>query len=90
MNAAVSHLEASHAGSRARPLATWLSSMAVSIGVCIDTMADYYAAATIYEQLSRLSDAELRRRGLSRANLGREVVAARERSAGMSVPSMIT
>jgi hypothetical protein len=55
--------------------------MAVSIGVCIDTMADYYAAATIYEQLSRLSDAELRRRGLSRANLGREVVAARERSA---------
>ena len=39
----------------------------------IETCADYYDAASIYDQLSRLSDAELRRRGLSRATLARQV-----------------
>ena len=43
----------------------------------IQMMADYYAAATMYEQLSKLSDAELQRRGLSRHALVRDVVAAR-------------
>jgi hypothetical protein len=47
----------------------------------IDTMADYYAAAAIYEQLSRLSEAELRRRGLSRDTLARDVCAACDRMA---------
>lgn len=40
-------------------------------------------AATAYEQLSRLSDAELQRRGRSGENLARDVLAAwavRERS----------
>jgi hypothetical protein len=41
-----------------------------------DTCADYYAAAAMYEQLSALSDAELKRRGLSRATLARDVAAA--------------
>jgi hypothetical protein len=54
-----------------------ISSMARWVGDYIDTMADYYAAATMYEQLSKLSDAELRRRGLSRHTLMRDVVAAR-------------
>jgi len=45
----------------------------------IRTAADYYSAATIYEQLSRLSDAELQRRGFTRANLAREVTAACDR-----------
>ena len=40
--------------------------------------SDYYAAAEMYRQLSRLSNAELERRGLSRATLARDVVAARE------------
>jgi hypothetical protein len=35
--------------------------------------ADYYAAAVAYEELSRLSDAELRRRGLSRDILARDL-----------------
>jgi hypothetical protein len=35
--------------------------------------ADYYAAAGLYERLSKLSDAELRRRGLSRDTLARTV-----------------
>ena len=38
--------------------------------------ADYHKAAAMYEQLSKLGDAELRRRGLSRATLARDVCAA--------------
>jgi hypothetical protein len=37
------------------------------------TCAKYYAAATLYEHLSSLSDAELHRRGLSRATLAQHV-----------------
>ena len=44
------------------------------------TAASYYSAATVYEQLSALSDAELRRRGLSRSTLARDVCAACERA----------
>jgi hypothetical protein len=40
----------------------------------IMTCADYMAAAAMYEQLSYLSDAELHRRGLSRATLARDVL----------------
>jgi hypothetical protein len=58
-----------------------ISSIVKWIGDYIDTMADYYAAATTYEQLRRLSDAELRRRGLSRIDLARDILAARSRAA---------
>lgn len=44
----------------------------------IRTAADYYDAAATYEDLARLSDAELERRGLNRASLAREVCALRE------------
>jgi hypothetical protein len=37
-----------------------ISSMARWIADCIGVMADHYAAAAKYEQLSRLSDAELK------------------------------
>ena len=50
-----------------------LSSIAKRIGDYIDMMADFYAAATLYDELSRLSDAELHRRGLSRDILARDV-----------------
>ena len=42
----------------------------------VKACSDYYAAATLHEQLSALSDAELARRGLSRATLARDVCAA--------------
>lgn len=45
------------------------------------TGADYFAAAGAYENLSRLSDEELRRRGLDRATLGRDVCRAFDSSA---------
>jgi hypothetical protein len=65
---------------RSLPLAARLLSIAKWVRDYIETMTDYYAAAAIYEELSRLSDAELHRRGLSRADLARDVVAARDRA----------
>jgi hypothetical protein len=57
-------------------LAGRISSIARGIADCIKVMTDHYAAAARYEQLSRLSDAELQRRGLSRATLARSILAA--------------
>jgi hypothetical protein len=45
-----------------------------------EACTNYGEAAALYEQLSTLSDAELHRRGFSRATLGREVCAACDRS----------
>jgi hypothetical protein len=45
-----------------------------SLATWVDTCAEYRAAVAIYEQLSALSDAELARRGLSRATLARDVL----------------
>lgn len=50
---------------------SFLRSLGRHVAVWLRTCADHYAAAAMYEQLSGLSDAELRRRGLSRADLGR-------------------
>ena len=40
----------------------------------------YYGAAATYQELARLSDAELRRRGLSRDTLARDVCETLDRS----------
>jgi hypothetical protein len=40
-----------------------------------ETAADYHAAAAMYEALAALSDAELSRRGLSRATLAHDAQA---------------
>ena len=45
----------------------------------IRACGDAYVASAIYEDLSRLSDAELQRRGLSRENLARDVFKSCER-----------
>jgi hypothetical protein len=50
----------------------------------LDACADYYAAAAIYEQLSRLSDAELQRRGLARETLARDIAMACDRTTNRS------
>jgi hypothetical protein len=63
------------------PFTARISSVVRRIGDYVDAMANYYAAAAIYEQLYRLSNAELRRRGLSRENLARDVLAAWDRPA---------
>jgi hypothetical protein len=50
--------------------------MGILLVAWVKACGDYYAAAALYEQLSALSDAELTRRGLSRATLARDVCAA--------------
>ena len=48
------------------------------VGRWLSTCARYYRAAALFEELSRLSDAELARRGLDRATLARELCEERE------------
>lgn len=45
-----------------------------------ETCADYFQAALLYEDSSRLSDAELGRRGLRRASLGRDIIQTCDRT----------
>ena len=53
-----------------------LGALAAHLATWCETCSDYYEAAGLYEELSALSDAELERRGLSRATLARYVSAA--------------
>jgi hypothetical protein len=46
----------------------------------LSTCADYYEAAAMYEEMHRLSDAELARRGLDRPDLARDLLEACDRS----------
>ena len=50
-----------------------ISSLGARITDWIRATANDYAAAAAYKQLSKLSNTELQRRGLSRANLARDV-----------------
>jgi hypothetical protein len=70
------------AGRLAGSFPNWIRSLGQRITTWVDTCADYYAAAAMYEELSKLSDAELMRRGLSRAALARDVRAACDRDPG--------
>jgi hypothetical protein len=65
--------EAALRGRSGSRLAARLSSVWRRIRVIVDTMADHYVASAMYEALSRLSDEELNRRGLSRVNLALDV-----------------
>jgi hypothetical protein len=56
------------------------SSRGTRIAAWIATAADYYTAAVVYEQLCRLSGAELHRIGLSRATLGWDIAQACDRA----------
>jgi hypothetical protein len=53
-----------------------LSALAAYLATWCETCADYYEAATLFEELCRLSNAELQRRGLSRATLAQDVCTA--------------
>jgi hypothetical protein len=58
---------------------TWLRSVATRLAAWAKSCADCYAAAAAYDDLSRLSDAQLKHRGLSRDILAREVSQWRDR-----------
>jgi hypothetical protein len=56
-----------------------LGPLTAHLAAWCETCADYYEAAGLYEELSALSDAELQRRGLSRATLAGHVCAVCDR-----------
>jgi hypothetical protein len=61
-------------GGASRRLLMPLRKLGRTIVAWANACAEYRAAAFLYEQLNRLSDAELKRRGLSRAALAREAI----------------
>ena len=81
MNEHVSSLDAVPPAKAVAPLFDSIKSCVGFFIAWLNACADYYAAAAIYEQLSKLSDAELYRRGLSRDTLSREVFRSCERTA---------
>jgi hypothetical protein len=76
MHTAVSH---SISPITAAPLRAWIRRAVLRLRIWTEAYAAAAAEAALYGQLSRLSDAELQRRGLSRATLARDVLGAAER-----------
>jgi hypothetical protein len=60
----------------------WLPSVRTRIATWLRAWADYFAAAAAYEDLSRLSDTQLKHRGLSRDILARDVSEGCDRGSG--------
>jgi hypothetical protein len=50
----------------------WIKTLLAHVVAWATTCAAYFRAAGAYEDLARLSDAELERRGLDRSTLGRD------------------
>jgi hypothetical protein len=63
-------------GTRRSSATAFLAGLKAHLDASIKIGADYHKAAAMYEQLSKLAEAELRRRGLSHATLARDVCAA--------------
>ena len=51
----------------------WLQAATARLCAWVESCADTYAAAALYGEPGRFSDAELRRRGLARETLARDV-----------------
>jgi hypothetical protein len=66
-------IDAELIGHDAPAASSWLGSLRARLVASIVRRADHYAAATVYAELSKLSDAELARRGLSRDVLARDL-----------------
>jgi hypothetical protein len=54
-------------------LSSSIRSAAEGLAAWVQSCADYWAAAALYDSLRRLPDSELQKRGLSRDTLAREV-----------------
>jgi hypothetical protein len=70
---ALSPTDTAFSSRAAASLSNWIRLAGLRIVRWATTCADYYTAATMYEQLCKLSGAELKRRGLNRAALARDV-----------------
>jgi hypothetical protein len=64
---------ATFAAERAASLFNLVKSVTKGIASWVQSTADLWAAAALYDRLRGLSDAELHRRGLSRDTLARDV-----------------
>jgi len=75
MTQAVSHSEISHSDSHiaTAPLRDWIRQAGMRLGVWLESLTAGAETAALYEHLSRLSDTELHRRGLSRSTLAGDV-----------------
>ena len=58
---------------RAPRPAAWLASVGATLSARAKKWADHWAAAAAYDDLSRLSDTQLKHRGLSRDILARDL-----------------
>ena len=65
-----------------------LKAAAVWLSEWFDSCADHYAAARMYESLSRLSDAQLEHRGLSRATLAQDLFRMCDRTSETDTATM--
>jgi len=71
---AVVQVPEADASSKSTPsLPGWLKRLGRGILSWVRTCSDYYAAAALYNEMLGLSDAELKRRGLSRGTLARDI-----------------
>jgi hypothetical protein len=61
---------------------SWLGMLRTGLAARLKKWIDNYADAVVYEKLSRLSDTELKRRGLSRDILARDLGAQHDRASG--------
>ena len=71
-----------------RSLGPRLKVLRAHVAAWVTTCADYYDAATLYDELSVLSDAELHRRGLSRATLASDVCKSCDGSGALHCPCL--
>jgi hypothetical protein len=60
------------------PRLSWLGLVRAGFASWMKTCADHFAAVTAYDDLCRLSDTQLKHRGLSRDILARDVSAWRD------------
>ena len=67
-------------GTTAASLFSSIKSLAHRVKLWAKICADYYAAAAMYEQLSKLSNAEFHRRGLLRDTLARSACQSCDRT----------
>jgi hypothetical protein len=61
-------------------IVAWARTLLASIEAWATTCADYFSAATLYEELSKLSNAEIEQRGMERSTLARDLCEMLDRS----------
>ena len=69
----IGDIETASSSETTSSLSSSIKSLTEKIATWVKSCADYYAAASLYDELRGLSDGELHKRGLSRETLARDV-----------------